>query len=238
MSLPTIACALRTGGAYDAEYVERLSKGVARHLPGARFVCFSNAPVPCESRALAHGWPGWWSKMEFFRPDAEDLGDLLTLDLDTIVCGPLDAIAAATETTMLSDFLEPARPASGAMFLPRASRAEVWARWTADPEGHMARCGSLGDQKFLEEVWGLGVARWQDRLPGQIVSYKAHVRRSRGRAFEEGDGTIPEGARLVCFHGRPRPREVNWLEGPLPLRIRLRDGFSRIRAALGGEGAA
>nr|WP_145924153.1 hypothetical protein [Halomonas elongata] len=41
---------------------------------------------------LAHGWPGWWSKLELFRPHG---GDLLYLDLDTVVRGDLQPLIDA-----------------------------------------------------------------------------------------------------------------------------------------------
>ena len=36
-------------------------------------------------------------------------------------------------------------------------------------------------------------------FPGQLVSYKKHVR----------GGSLPEGARLVSFHGKPDPEDVD-----------------------------
>ena len=44
----TVACVLKTGGCYNAEYVRRLKCGVDAHLRGHRFVCLSDTDVPCE----------------------------------------------------------------------------------------------------------------------------------------------------------------------------------------------
>ena len=84
----TIACVLRSGGDFDAEYVERLRDGVAANLSlPHRFVCLSDIEVPCERVALRHGWPGWWSKLELF----EQLkGRVLYFDLDTVIAGSLN----------------------------------------------------------------------------------------------------------------------------------------------------
>jgi hypothetical protein len=52
-----------------------------------------------------------------------------------------------------------------------------------------------GDQGFLQSVLG-DCQRWQD-VAGGIYSYKAHC--SRG---------VPADARVICFHGKPRPWDV------------------------------
>jgi hypothetical protein len=209
----TVACCLRRSPVYGVDYVARLRDGIAAHLPGARFVCLSDVEVPCERIAIEHDWPGWWVKMELYRPDIA--GDLLYVDLDTAVVGDLSDIAGVRALTMLADFYWPERVASGLMFLPEADRARVWRAWIDDPAGHMARCEkfddrrAIGDQKFLAPILERTAARWQDVLPGQVVSYKVHVRARQGRK-ETGAGLLPRDARIVCFHGQPRPRDMGW----------------------------
>ena len=193
-----IACVLRASKEYDAEYVRRLRDGVAKNLKEKhRFVCLSDVDVPCERIELKHGWPVWWSKMELFRPDIGD--DILYFDLDTLIVGDLKDIASVRSLTMLSDFYQ-GYPASGVMYLPWFERAEVWRRWIKCPDRHRTEQGGNGDGGFLRYVFGKRPARWQDEVPGQIVSYKKDVK---------GNG-IPENARVICFHGRPRPRDLNW----------------------------
>lgn len=193
-----VACVLKASNDYDAEYVERLRDGVKKHLKEPhRFVCLSDVEVPCERIELKHDWPGWWSKIELFRPDIDD--DLLYFDLDTLIVGDLSDIAKVRHLTMLADFFAD-YPASGVMYLPWFERGEVWRKWIKDPRAHMVEQGGHGDGGFLRKVWGNRPARWQDEVPGQIVSYKKHV---RGRG-------LPDDARVVCFHGQPRPRAVEW----------------------------
>jgi len=85
----TVACVLRSGGKFDSEYVRKLRDGVLRfaNVPH-RFVCLSDVDVPCERIPLEHNWPGWWSKIELFRPGVIK-APMLYLDLDTIVIGSL-----------------------------------------------------------------------------------------------------------------------------------------------------
>ncbi|HSH43856.1 MAG TPA: hypothetical protein VK973_17170 [Arenicellales bacterium] len=164
----------------------------------------SDVVVPgVETIPLKYDWPGWWSKLELFRPDID--GDLLYLDLDTVVLSDVASLieAAGGKTTMLSDFYWPEHPASGLMYIAERDRAHVWREWMRTPQGHMGRRGgrgTIGDQGFLGSV--LSPQRWQDVAPGQVVSFKVHCKHQ-----------IPSKARVVCFHGQPRPWGVraNWI---------------------------
>jgi hypothetical protein len=196
---PTVACVLRSGGDYGPDDVRRLRDGVEAHLPGARFVCLSDVDVPCERIPLRHDWPGWWSKLNLFSPEVT--GDFLYLDLDSIITGDLSDLASLNRLAIMRDVLRPDGLQSSCMFLPEGDRAAVWEAFTADPAGNMARFHSGGDQAFLESLWLPGPARIQDLLPGQLVSYKADVRKL---------GRVPDNARAVIFHGAPRPRDIGW----------------------------
>ncbi len=191
---------LRSGGEYTPAHVARLAGQISEHLPGAEIVCLSDVPVPCTRISLDHDWPGWWAKLECYRPDIE--GDLLYFDLDTSIVGPLAAIATTTELTVMSDAYRPERVQSSIMFLPQEKRAQIWQAFTADPVFHMKHGNTRdnwGDQGFLNTFWGRTARRWDRALPGQVVSYKVHCRKG-----------VPEGARVVVFHGKPRPWAIGW----------------------------
>lgn len=199
---PKVVCVLKRSAEYDIDYVEHLRDGVEKY---ASFACISNVDVPCERIPSKHDWPGWWSKMELFSPDIK--GDFLYLDLDTLIVGDIGDLFVGC-FTMLSDFYHPSRLASGMMFLPEKDRSAVWEEWIKAPEEIMPKYRGWGDGGFIAEVMP-NAARWQDIRPGQVVSYKAHVRKST-RASETGAGAVPKDARVCCFHGQPRPRALNW----------------------------
>lgn len=195
-----IVCVLRSGGEYRPEHVIRLRDQVARHLAGARFLCLADVTVPgVDCVPLYSDWPGWWAKMELFRPGLD--GDLLYMDLDSAIVGDLSEMAGIGRLTIMRDVYRPAGLQSSVMFLPELDRPAVWRRFRADPARWMTRYRPGGDQAFLEKAWaGSPPALWQEQLPGQVVSWKVHV---QGRGF-------PAGARFIAFHGRPRPWEVGW----------------------------
>jgi hypothetical protein len=203
---PRVALVLRSGGEYKPEHVQTL----ATQLREQSFepIVLSDVDVPGVERIPLRypAWKGWWAKMELHRPDIE--GDLLAMDLDTRIVGDIADIAARTEITLLRDFYRPRKLQSGLMYLPAAARAETWVRWH---ERYM-HVFQRGDGDFMDHVWAGRARTWQDDLPEQVVSYKCHVMRDTKKPGKHiGDGTVPANARIVCYHGQPRP----WV-APLP----------------------
>jgi hypothetical protein len=146
--------------------------------------------------------------MELFRPDIS--GDLLFFDLDTVIVGDIRHFADICRTTMLTDFYQEAHPASGLMYLTEEDRAPVWEEWIRSPDQWMRQYRNGGDQHFMRGVQVIRCAqRWQKIFPKQIISYKCHIRTTRG------DRDLPPEARVVCFHGKPRPWSISapWTRG-------------------------
>lgn len=156
--------------------------------------CLSDCDIEgIKTIPLEYDWPGWWAKMELFRPDIEE--DIFFLDLDTLV---LKMPAAPERTTVLRDFRKGHLIGSGLMFLKKEDRAQVWEGFTKDPAKAMNSCKSgyrWGDQGFLMDYLR-DAQRWQDIA--KVYSYKFHCQ----------SGVIPADADIVCFHGKPRPWDV------------------------------
>jgi len=202
-----VICCLRSGGEYGPEHVIRLRDQVAR-VSDLPFVALSDVDVPSvETIPLRYDWPGWWCKLNLFHPELD--GPLLYLDLDSAIVGGLDDMAGIGRLTIMRDVYRPGGLQSSVMFLPEADRAPIWDWWIRCPDVWMRIYHKGGDQAFLEgcrSAW----AFWQEELPGQVVSFKVHVRKAVHRHREFGSGHLPAGARVVAFHGRPRPWECGW----------------------------
>ena len=191
---------LRGGGEYLPLHAQVLARQVEKYLC-TDVVCFSDVPVPgVEVIPLRLAWPTWWAKMELFNP--REQGDFLYLDLDTAVLGDLSDIASVNRLTILRDFYRdgtrrPEGLGSGMMYLPESDRAEIWEKWHQAPAKFIShyRMAGKGDQAFLEDWSMTRWARWQDLVPGQVMSWKVH-NLSAG---------LPKNLRVICFHGRPRP---------------------------------
>lgn len=207
----TVACVLRSGGIYTPEWVEKLQRGVEMHLSHKhRFVCLSDVDVPCQRIALEDDWPGWWSKICLWHPAAGLTGPTIYFDLDTLIVGSLDALAAYPHRfTMVHEFYRPERMCSTAMAWS-GDWSEIWQQMKADPAAVIAaydrprKDKRIGDQAFIEDcLSGSKIDTFRD-LFGEtsIASYKVHCKRG-----------IPSGAAAISFHGRPKmPAAGGWAQ--------------------------
>ena len=189
------------GTKYTDEDVYILRDMVHRNLSTPHvFRCLSDRPIPdIDCFIPSQVWPGWWSKLQLFRYST---GLNLYLDLDVVVTGPLDGL--------LSDALS--MPANWGQSGHGGCQSSVmsWG-WTyamipaAFNVNELEKpvngnCGAYhglwGDQEYITKLLG---------DPGDIVkpmegiySYKYHCQKA-----------LPEGAKVVCFHGEPKPHDVN-----------------------------
>lgn len=225
----TVCCVLRFGGDYDALYVDRLWRGVIGHLPiNHRFICLTDVPLDVEAldpdggrtsieiRPLDHDWPGWWSKLELFRLP----GPLLYFDLDTVIVGDIEPIARHVQLMrqgdllMIRDFYN-GNPQSGILgwngdqsgvaraFVEVVASGSTWATGKLGASLNTEARSYRGDGEWIRHHMAkqlLPVTFAQDVLPG-IYSAKADIHAKHG-------GRLPADARIVCFHGVPRPHQL------------------------------
>ena len=188
----TVACVC--WGNYQGralEYVQKLQRGVARNLDQPhRFVCFTDQHLPVDTLPLAPGLTGWWNKLQLFAPWAFTHGErVLYLDLDNIVVGGLDELAEHKGVIWLDDWGWKTRVyGSGVMVWDAGEHEEVWTTF----EAGRSDIGLHGDQDWLTQIGG-----WERLPPGLCRSYKYECRDS-----------VPQGTRVVCTHGTPKPHQI------------------------------
>lgn len=220
----TIVCVLKTGGDYNKEYVDKLYQGIKDNMAFAHsFVCltdderllgFENLPYSVVSlktdldnlklfendKSLItqnlYKIRGYWAKLEVFRLT----GKVLYFDLDTVIFGSIDNLVRnipfdSNSFMMLKAFNKDRDFASGIM------------AWNGDfrflynqfmPEQHILKYKKW-DQRYIRDQLngnGIKIEAIQDYQPG-IYSYKHHCKNN-----------ILDDTSIVCFHGKPRPREV------------------------------
>ncbi len=175
------------------EYVQKLKASVDRHLHGQqkKFVTIT------EEDGI-EGATGWWAKIHLFKNGLFPSGSrVLFFDLDTIITGDLSGLAAYKGRFCgLSDFNNPGRFASGVMSWEAGTMSHIYDRW--------AQCGKPdfdpgGDQNWIASCEP-HADRWQ-KMPetwDHVQSFKVNCLMG-----------IPENARVICFHGLPRPHHVS-----------------------------
>ena len=200
--MATLVTVLRSGGRYDAVWVERLAQAVRRHAPAfTRFVCLTDLSLDIEgveTVPLRQDWPRWWAKMEAFRPGLVQ-GTAVLLDLDTVLTGDASVLAEPGLLAMEDHFLK-GRVSSAVLRWSDSELAFVYEQFAADPERWMAQgsCGKVpnsvhGDQvvidHFLRER-GAVPDFVQNRYPDLLDFY---------------DPANPEPGPVVIFIGDAKP---------------------------------
>lgn len=158
-------------------------------------------------------WKGWWSKMNLFSPELEDLRPFLYMDLDTAIISDVSKLIPNTEVLQnsfitLEDFYSPRHLASGVMWIPNGFKTnKIWNEWMRyNSNGKQKRF--RGDQDFIRAVTSADTF-WQ-RLTDTIVSFKPLPRPIRWRTEKPSTST------LCCFHGNPRIHKaaetVDWVK--------------------------
>lgn len=201
----TVACCLWRefpAPGWSERYVERLRNGVRRHLARPfNFICFSDRALVgvhgVEVRKLdPPSWEGNLPKTFVYSPQAELRGRVLLFDLDNVIVGPLDDMAAYDGELCVRARLNGRRIPDGDMISFDASRVEhLWAKACSADVLRRSRNGR--EREFI--LWAAPHADlWQEICPRQVVSYRYHCK----------DG-LPHDARVVSCHGRPRPHEID-----------------------------
>lgn len=195
-----ILTVLKSGGDFNAGHVRRLQAQCARFAPNAGFACMSDEWIDGVERIpLVEGWPGWWSKMELFRV----AGPILYMDLDTTIVGDLEPLLQVVRSRpfiALRDFNPKARALGSGLMGWSGNLMDLYCVFKRQAEVAMrdfVTAKRWGDQGWIDENVGVR-SYWQELLPGAVVSFKKDV---AGRG-------VPKAARVVCFHGKPRPWEV------------------------------
>ena len=196
-----------------AQYVNTLFDMVERNLPpGAdfRFVCLtddgSGLHERIETIALPPNLTGWWGKLYLFKRGLFADGErVIFLDLDTVIVGKLDPLLGyGGQFATLTDFFFPERLGPAVMLWEAGDYASsIWEEWVAEGQ---PRTGH-GDLWWINNLDQGRFAKRTDRLqalfPGMFCSYK-----------RDCAPLPPKGAKVVCFHGTPRPHEAQdgWVE--------------------------
>ena len=136
---------------------------------------------------------GWYNKLYLFKPGVLS-GRCVFVDLDTIIVGNLDELFDYDgELCVLRDLVHQLHFGSGLMAFQAEAVGGIWETFVKKGCPVMEE----GDQELIEDAFP-DADFFQDRCPGQAVSYKLHCRKKR----------TPSYARVVCFHGPPRPHEI------------------------------
>jgi hypothetical protein len=231
--MPVMNCiCLKYGTAYGPEFVNRLHAGVARNTGlDLRFFCMTddrtgigpgievlNLPVEpfadrMEQALRTAPKRGRLKKISMFRPDLipDLVGPLLVLDLDVAVVGPVDDLwfHAPGKMCMRREWRTSSRASSlghGSVerFDP-GHHGYLYEFMARDPEGAVAFGG--GSEQTYTSRSAFQAGDFEPFPDDWVVSFKYDCRPPRPFNLLR-EPHLPEKARFVCFHGKPKMDEA------------------------------
>lgn len=193
-----VTCVYKSGGHYTPDYVYRLRDNLKAVTPNARFVCLSDQALEVDTIPLIHNWSGWWSKIELFRPKLFS-EPVLFVDLDTVFRKDITPLMDYPHKfTAIRNFMHPANGMASAVMAFNGDYSHIYRQFIADrPKRVMAEyrtSAKWGDQDYIKQH--VTPEYWQDIRRGEVTSVKLHRRTAKER--------------IVCFHGKPKPIDVDW----------------------------
>jgi len=206
----SIALVLKGGGAvYDHKYVNNIAEAIKDNVTiDHKVVCITDSPQNLSRTAVdkiipfKHNFPKWWGKVELFRPDLFEGQQVFYFDLDTFVIKNIDDILMYDdEFCALRDFYHLHSMGSGLMSWHGDRVKRIYEEFLRNPKRIMDANAAAGDQAWISSHRP-AFDYFQDLFPNEIVSYKRHC-------LIDNNITVPSKAKIVCFHGKPRPHELN-----------------------------
>lgn len=196
---------VRVGEKYGRDYVAILHDMVKRNLDAEhRFWCLTDDPQPIHEEIglieTTPDLPGWWQKLALFAPDMPWKDErVVYLDLDVAVVGRLDELVETRG--IIRDWHLPGYNSS-VMVWDGGEHSAIWSLFAKVLIDELP-----GDQDWITSVDQLQdgdcmegatrVQKWEILPRDWCLSYRSHA-----AEFP------PVGAKVVCFHGEPKPHEA------------------------------
>jgi alpha-N-acetylglucosamine transferase len=223
--MSTIIC-MKWGTRYGPEYVNRLLAGVRRHtkMP-VRFVCFTDNAEGLHSQVEVKPLPAInipshvasfkpWPKLSVWQFPLFDLeGDILFLDIDLIITGPLDDFFTyhPNEYCVIENWTQMGQGIGNTSVFrfPAGKYADIYKKFMQSPETILKEyrveqhyiSAMIPEQKFWPAEW--------------CVSFKHSILPKFPMNWFKVP-KLPKDTRIVAFTGKPDPDEA--LEGRWPVK--------------------
>ncbi|MDV7142172.1 glycosyl transferase [Tropicimonas sp. TH_r6] len=231
MAMANVIC-IKWGSLFGPEYVNRLYSGARRNLTDeVRFFCMTEdaeglhpdielLDLPREpylekmDAALSvANRQGAMRKVSLFRPGLiPDLeGPILGFDLDVVITGNLDDLLffEPGKVAMRADWVEARRgrkTGHGSVFrYDPALHGWLYDTLAADPTGEVEK--ARGSEQRYTSIIAQERGEFAYLPPDQVVSFKHGCLHLPPMNYVR-EPRLPEAARVVCFHGRPKMSEA------------------------------
>lgn len=197
-----------------SKYVNNLYLGIKKFADRYfDFICFSNEELNLHRAILRRNFDiitnkGVLPRLWMFSENSGLFGrQTLCLDLDVVITGPLNDIMSYDGEFCTRSKFKPGEKhkLDGDIMSFRAGKENenrFWKSYIKDPK-EAIKLTQGRERYWVRHVAGDIADRWDKVCPGQVVSYKWDCKNG-----------LPENARIVSFHGHPRPHQAkkDWIK--------------------------
>lgn len=208
----TIVLVLRSGGDFTFKDVELITRHINSKWSGKPYpqiIClYDKASMEYDLGnikviPLPTNQPGTWSRIHLYSPEMDKYRPFLYIDLDTVIVKSLENIFSLirdeSKFIALEDFWQKGKLATALVWFPK-NCAKVHKVYQSFNGASGKRMDTFLRKNIKADVY------WQ-QLTNTIHDFK-----SKSRKLLQ---TIPIGADLICFHGKPRihnAQHIQWVK--------------------------
>ena len=190
-------CVLKSGGEFEPEHVYRMRDMANKFITVPfKFCCITDYPdLNCRTRPLQHDLQGWWCQLELFHPSTFT-GQTFYTDLDVTLISNIDDMVSWIPRFAIAREYRGTNPTSTLMSFDQTGARLVWNSWLKCKKNINLDRNSPLSTVFFKPFTDYTFI--QDKFPNRVCSFKKDWRK----------GTAPKGTSIVCYHGRPKPWDV------------------------------
>jgi hypothetical protein len=208
----TIATVLRSGSYYNGSWVDKMKKSLDRHMTVPfKFLPLSDSTHDFPVNTFVQDQPGYWNKVELFRPGLYT-GPTLFIDADNVITGDLSPMIQALQGhkfVMYKSRTTPTHPnptPSSCVMYWESDVSYIWDIWNSKPSVEWRKeykrndgTGRKGDQGFIREH-AKDLELLHDVYPAAYDSIK----------FVAGKQPDLTGVSMLIFAGKNKPHNSDW----------------------------
>lgn len=182
-------------GKHGPKYVSNLYESLKKHTTVPfNFVCLTDNPdklkAPHQKFEPIYKWN--LNKLQAYHLNSERI---ITIDLDTIILKNIDFILTDSDPFTTNETFKQKYQCDGGIVSCTKKYGQSLLK-TLEDNKKIVESITKGSERFFYRKYVKKPQFWQQKYSG-IYSYKHHCK-----------DKIPEDARIIHFHGRPRPHEV------------------------------
>jgi hypothetical protein len=208
---------------FTVDHVRKLRAGIARHVEQEhRFICFADRTleiIGVETKRIPDPRlcliPGCFARLRVFDPwfqamlwpETSPTDRVVSLDLDTIITGPLDDLFPVGKSFMILQGGNVANPnpyCGAVMQVARGAHCSIWSDFSVEAAENIEKWDFADDQGWIWHKLGNNAPGWKTGASSGIYVFQKP-------GWPRDPLALPYGAKIVTFGGWRKPEAFKYL---------------------------